>query len=115
MLRFRNDYENALAAGDGEGGDDQRNFERDVKNRWKNHFLEENDGLTFMSDEEQKNKAAKAVVRRVRNEWLKFDEDDLNSEASNGCFYYFSDGKEPRIGWRVDWESLYNGKEWTID
>ena len=42
-------------------------------------------------------------------------QDEIGPAESNGCYYHFSDGETPRIGWRVDWETLYNGKEWTTE
>ena len=51
----------------------------------------------------------------VRNENPIFDQDILNETSSNGCFYHFSDGDKPKIGWRFDWKEKYNGAEWTIE
>lgn len=55
------------------------------------------------------------VVESVRDEELLFDDDKLNSDQSNGCFYYFSDGNRPKIGWRYDWKDIYNGEEWITE
>ena len=96
-LRFENDYYNALDAG---GDDDRVSFERDVKTRWDNHFGEQNDGINEHSTPDDIKNAAKAVVKGVRGEHLQFDGEPLSSDSSNGCFYYFSDGKTPKIGWR---------------
>ncbi len=111
-LRFENDYNNALDAG---GNDDRVSFERDVKTRWDNHFGEQNDGINKHSTPDEIKNAAKAVVKGVRDEHLLFDGEPLNTDSSNGCFYYFSDGKTPKIGWRYDWKEKYNGEEWTIE
>lgn len=111
-LRFENDYNNALDAGD---NDDRVSFERDVKTRWDNHFGEQNDEINEHSTPDEIKNAAKAVVKGVRDEHLLFDGEPLNMDSSNGCFYYFSDGKSPKIGWRYDWKEKYNGEEWTIE
>lgn len=111
-LRFENDYNNALVAG---SNDDRMNFERDVKTRWDNHFGEQNDGINEHSTPDDIKNAAKAVVKGVRDEHLLFDGEPLNTDSSNGCFYYFSDGKTPKIGWRYDWKEKYNGEEWIIE
>lgn len=111
-LRFENDYN---AANNVSGALMQRQFEENMHTEWKNIFDEQNDGLTFMSDEQMKRTAGKEVLKAVKKVHLKYDQEDIGPSESNGCFYHFSDGKTPQIGWRVDWESLYNGKEWTID
>ena len=111
-LRFENDYNNALEAGDDE---DRQNFEHDVKTRWDNHFGEHNDSINVMSTADDIKSAAKEVLKGVRGEDLVFDDERLNKDSSNGCFYYFSDGKHPKIGWRYDWKEKYNGEEWTIE
>lgn len=111
-LRFENDYNNALEVS---GNDDRLIFERDVKTRWDNHFGEQNDGINEHSTPDEIKNAAKAVVKGVRDEYLQFDGEPLNADSSNGCFYYFSDGKTPKIGWRYDWKEKYNGEEWTTE
>lgn len=111
-LRFENDYR---AANKSAGAQEQRQFEVDMHTEWKNIFDEQNDGLTFMSDEQKKRTAGKEVLKAVKKVHLKYDQEDIGPSESNGCFYHFSDGKTPQIGWRVDWETLYNGKEWTIE
>lgn len=111
-LRFENDYR---AANISAGAQEQRQFEVDMHTEWKNIFDEQNDGLTFMSDEQLKRTVGKEVLKAVKKVHLKYDQEDIGPSESNGCFYHFSDGKTPRIGWRVDWETLYNGKEWTTE
>lgn len=111
-LRFENDYRTANKSA---GAQEQRKFEVDMHTEWKNIFDEQNDGLTFMSDEQKKRSAGKEVLKAVKKVHLKYDQEDIGPSESNGCFYHFSDGKTPQIGWRVDWESLYNGKEWTTE
>ena len=100
-LRFENDYNNAVDAG---GDEDRKNFERNVRTIWGNHFGENNDEINDLSSADDIKKAAQHVVKGIRGENLIFDEDNLNRDQSNGCFYYFSDGDKPKIGWRYDWK-----------
>lgn len=111
-LRFENDYNNAVDAG---GDEDRKNFERNVRTIWGNHFGENNDEINDLSSADDIKKAAQHVIKGIRGENLIFDEDNLNRDLSNGCFYYFSDGDKPKIGWRFDWKEKYNGEEWTIE
>lgn len=111
-LRFENDYNNAVDAG---GDEDRKNFERNVRTIWGNHFGENNDEINDLSSADDIKKAAQHVIKGIRGENLIFDEDNLNRDLSNGCFYYFSDGDKPKIGWRYDWKEKYNGEEWTIE
>lgn len=111
-LRFENDYTSAIEVG---GDEDRKNFEQDVKTRWDNYFGENNDGISGSSSPDDIKDAAKKVLKGVRSEDLLFDEDRLNRDQSNGCFYHFSDGERPKIGWRYDWKEKYNGEEWTIE
>ena len=111
-LAFENDYN---AANKMSGIHDQRQFEQDLHTEWRNIFDDYNGDLTSMSDEEDKSQAGKMVLKEVKKVKLKYGQEDIGPTESNGCFYHFSDGKEPQIGWRCDWESLYDGKEWTTD
>lgn len=111
-LRFENDYR---AANKSAGAQEQRQFEVDMHTEWKNIFDEQNDGLTFMSDEQMKRTAGKEVLKAVKKVHLKYAQEDIGPSESNGCYYHFSDGETPQIGWRFDWETLYNGKEWTTE
>lgn len=111
-LEFENDYNDALEVGD---GDDRLLFEKEVKARWKKHFRKHNNGINATKDVEEINLAAQTVLDGVRNEHPIFDQDILNETSSNGCFYHFSDGERPKIGWRYDWKEKYNGEEWIIE
>lgn len=111
-LRFENDYNEALDVSD---PDDRVIFERDVKSRWNIKHKKHNKGVDESTPIEDVKKAAMQVVDSLREEELLFDRDRLNSEQSNGCFYYFSDGKKPKIGWRYDWKDKYNGEEWITE
>ena len=74
-----------------------------------------NNGISASKSEDEIKQAARAVLDGVRNENPIFDQDILNETSSNGCFYHFSDGDKPKIGWRFDWKEKYNGEEWTIE
>lgn len=111
-LRFENDYNSALDVSD---PDDRSNFEREVKNRWNKQHKKHNKNISETTPIEDVKKAAMQVVESVRDEELLFDDDKLNSDQSNGCFYYFSDGNRPKIGWRYDWKDIYNGEEWITE
>lgn len=111
-LQFENDYNDALAVGD---NDDRALFEKDVKARWKKHYRTQNNGISAVSAPADVEQAARNVLEKVRGEHPMFDQDELNETSSNGCFYYFSDGDKPKIGWRYDWKEKYNGEEWTIE
>lgn len=111
-LQFENDYNDALEVGD---NDDRTNFEKDVKARWKKHHRKNNNGISSANSGDEIKRAARTVLEEVRNEHLFFDQDILNEISSNGCFYHFSDGDKPKIGWRYDWKERYNGEEWTIE
>ena len=109
-MGFENDYNHANTVA---GAEDQKDFEIDVKNRWKNAFEEMNADITVLSSNDEINKAGREVLKAVKKEALRYDEYNLDSVSSNGCFYFFSDGESPRIGWRQDWMSKYHGQEWT--
>ena len=111
-LRFENDYH---AANDASGAQMQRLFEENMHTEWKNIFMDKNRKVNFLSGEEAIKEAGWDVLKEVRSVKLKYDQDEIGPAESNGCFYHFSDGKTPQIGWRVDWETLYNGKEWTTE
>lgn len=111
-LQFENDYNDALSVSD---GDDRVIFENDVKTRWKKHYRKHNNGIDDTTKKEDADVAARLVLDGVRSEHLIFDQDILNESNSNGCYYHFSDGKTPKIGWRYDWKEKYNGEEWTIE
>ena len=111
-LRFENDYH---AANEASGAQMQRQFEENMHTEWKNIFVRKNRKVNFMSGEEKIREAGWEVLDEVKGVHLKYDQDEIGLAESNGCYYHFSDGETPRIGWRVDWETLYNGKEWTTE
>lgn len=111
-LEFENNYR---ASNNSAGIYVQRQFEKDMHTEWRNIFDDHNYNLDFMSAEKDKQAAGKEVWKEVKSIHLKYDQEDIGPSDSNGCFYHFSDGESPQIGWRCDWESLYNGREWTTD
>lgn len=111
-LRFENDYH---AANEASGAQMQRQFEENMHTEWKNIFVRKNRKVNFMSGEEKIREAGWEVLDEVKGVHLKYDQDEIGLAESNGCYYHFSDGETPQIGWRVDWETLYNGKEWTTE
>lgn len=111
-LRFENDYH---AANEASGAQMQRQFEENMHTEWKNIFVRKNRKINFMSGEEKIREAGWEVLDEVKGVHLKYDQDEIGLVESNGCYYHFSDGETPQIGWRVDWETLYNGKEWTTE
>ena len=109
-LQFENDYNEANKVA---GAKVQRQFEMDMHTEWKNIFLSKHRRINFMSGEDKIKDAGWEVFDKVKDVRLKYDQDDIGATESNGCYYHFSDGDTPQIGWRCDWETLYNGKEWT--
>ena len=111
-LQFENDYSEANKAA---GAKVQQQFEKDMHTEWKNIFDSKHRRVNFMSGEDKIKDAGWEVFDNVKNVRLKYDQEDIGATESNGCYYHFSDGETPQIGWRCDWETLYNGKEWTTD
>lgn len=111
-LCFENDYNDANMAA---GKETQKTFEADVWSRWDDAFTRHNSGLTVLSSIADIMKAGMNVLNELKRQDLKYGNDELGRFESNGCFYHFSDGDSPRIGWRYDWKELYHGKEWTIE
>lgn len=111
-LQFENDYNEANKAA---GAKVQQQFEKDMHTEWKNIFDSKHRRVNFMSGEDKIKDAGWEVFDNVKNVRLKYDQEDIGATESNGCYYHFSDGETPQIGWRCDWETLYNGKEWTTD
>lgn len=79
-------------------------FEKEVIAIWKNEFRSKNRGL--MTEEEIKEKAL-SIVDTLRKERLSISSLQLDTQHSNGEFYYLSDNL--KIGWRKDWKDKYNG------
>ena len=111
-LQFENDYNEANKTA---GARVQRQFEKDMHTEWKNIFDSKHRRVNSMSGEDKIKDAGWEVFDRVKDVRLKYDQEDIGPTESNGCYYHFSDGNTPQIGWRCDWETLYNGKEWTTD
>ena len=111
-LQFENDYN---ASNKAAGKHVQQQFEKDMHKEWKNIFDAKLRSVNFMSGEDKIKDAGWEVFDKVKGVRLKYDQEDIGATESNGCYYHFSDGETPQIGWRCDWETLYNGKEWTTD
>ena len=80
-----------------------------------NAYNKENIDIEEDSSEKNILYAGRNVVLGVMKEDLKFEEDQLTRTQSNGCFFYFSDGERPKLGWRYDWKNKYNGIEWITE
>ena len=111
-LQFENDYN---ASNKAAGKHVQQQFEKDMHKEWKNIFDAKHRNVNFMSGEDKIKDTGWEVFDKVKDVRLKYDQEDIGPTESNGCYYHFSDGETPQIGWRCDWETLYKGKEWTID
>jgi len=79
-------------------------FEKEVIAIWKNEFRSKNRGE--MTEEDIQKKAL-SIVDTLRKEKLKISSLQLDTQHSNGEFYYLSDNL--KIGWRKDWKEKYNG------
>lgn len=114
MLRFQNDYFQMINVSGRSFG---VQLEREAKGYWKNAFKSETPDPEDNPTEKSIVAAAKKVLAKVRDKNLKVDgdEDSLDINYSNGCYYYFSDGPSPRLGWRMDWKEKYNGEQWITD
>lgn len=115
-LSFENDYN---ASKQDISIDDQQTFEKDIHLNWENHFEHYNGYITDLSSEQDIKKSAKDILYQIRNSKINFSGEPLSNESVYGCYYYFSDGDHPTIGWRSDWKDKYNGEDfrqkWTID
>lgn len=113
-LRFQNDYFQMINVSGRSFG---VQLEREAKGYWRNAFKNETPAPEDNPSEKDIVTAAKKVLANVREKKLKVDgdEDSLDINYSNGCYYYFSDGPSPRIGWRMDWMEKYNGEQWITD
>lgn len=77
-------------------------LETDAINKWKNEFRK---AYRDNVNEKDINKNAQSILDAVRSKELELASQKLDSEMSNGEFYYLSD--IPNIGWRNDWEDKY--------
>lgn len=108
-LEFSNDYNLSKS---GLSPDEIVWFEKDVHNCWDTLFYEVYDEPNDI-DEQEMNKKGRELLQKIRKENVLFNGDNIGITSSNGCYYYFSNGEHPTIGWRQDWKEKYNGKEWT--
>ncbi len=79
-------------------------FEKEVIAIWRNEFRSKNRGQ--MTEKEIQVKAL-SIVDTLRKERLSISSLQLDTQHSNGEFYYLSDNL--KIGWRKDWEDKYSG------
>lgn len=113
MLRFANDFHDTCEL----HGDTLRiSIERNAKSKWKNAFDTHTPDEEDSPSEKEIKDAAKLVAGEVLgSEVSVYDGEKLEMDYSNGCYYYFSNGDAPRMGWRMDWKEKYNGTEWITD
>lgn len=115
-LSFENDYNTSKQD---ISLDDQQTFEKGIHLNWENHFEYYNGSISYLSSEQDIKKSAKDILYQIRNSKINFVGEPLSNESVYGCYYYFSDGDHPTIGWRSDWKDKYNGEDfrqkWTID
>lgn len=103
-LSFENNYNAALKHISNE---DQKNFKNDVYNAWRTRFRFHNNPLKESSSEEQIREKARIILQEIRDKKIFFAEQQLDEYHSNGCYYLFSDGDDPLIGWHRDWKTKY--------
>ena len=109
FLCFSNDYNLSKSS---LSDDEIMDFEKDVHGRWGNLF-DDVYGENECSSELEMARTARQLLRATRKESVLFNGEYIGNSSSNGCYYYFSDGEHPTIGWRKDWKEKYNGKDWT--
>lgn len=109
LLRFKNDY-NLSKTNLSE--DDIMDFEKDVHEIWENLF-DEVYGENEVESDLELAQCGRKLLRATRKVNVMYNGEDIGNSSSNGCYYYFSDGEHPTIGWRKDWMERYNGKDWT--
>ncbi len=111
-LSFENNYNDAVNYISHEG---QKNFKSDALLSWNEEFRYHNRPIKNNLDENIIKDKARVVLKSVRSKNLILAEQELDEYHSNGCFYMFSDGVDPKIGWRKDWEDKYKKKLWITD
>lgn len=109
FLCFSNDYDISKSS---LSDDEIMDFEKDVHGKWDTLF-DVTYGENEVSNELEMALAARQLLRETRKESVLFNGEYIGNSSSNGCYYYFSDGEHPTIGWRKDWMERYNGKKWT--
>ena len=105
-LSFENDYNTSKKD---ISISEQQTFEKNVHLNWENHFEYYNGSISDMSCEQDIKKSARDILYQIRNSKVNFIDEPLSNESVYGCYYYFSDGDHPTIGWRLDWKDKYNG------
>jgi len=103
-LSFENNYNDTVNYISNER---QKDFEKDVLSFWSKEFRFYNRSILGCLDEDIIQEKARMVLKNIRDQKLTLAEQELDEYHSNGCFYMFSDGTKPKIGWHKDWEKKY--------
>jgi hypothetical protein len=112
MLKYFNNLQYWIA-NDGLLSSQVETFNRNSKLIWKNSFdkcyrnisKKVAEGAATDSLEDDIQAAALSCLDELRKEILKMDETELDTELSNGHFYYLSEHKT--IGWHFNWKNKY--------
>jgi hypothetical protein len=76
-------------------------FNREAKLRWENKFRAKYN----RRNTKDPNDIALEILDELRTERLNISSQQMETDFSNGEYYYLSD--KPEIGWQQDWESKY--------
>ncbi|MBL6987042.1 MAG: hypothetical protein ISR72_08410 [Methylobacter sp.] len=77
------------------------NFNNEAKIRWKNKFRAKSRQINH----KMPNELALELLDEMRAEKLNINSQQMETDFSNGEYYYLSD--KPEIGWQQDWERKY--------
>lgn len=77
------------------------NFNKEAKIRWENKFRSKYRGRVTRDV----NDIALEILDELRTERLNIGPQQMETDFSNGEYYYLSD--KPEIGWQYDWENKY--------
>ena len=89
--------------------EDASNFENNIITSWENAFDEIYYGYDMESyylGKEEKKTAYCLLAKMLEKEFL-LGSQYLDSTASNGAIFWLSDSDTPKIGWRLDWNTVY--------
>ena len=89
--------------------EDASNFENNIITSWENAFDEIYYGYDMESyslGKEEKKTAYCLLAKMLEKEFL-LGGQYLDSTASNGAIFWLSDSDTPKIGWRLDWNTVY--------
>jgi hypothetical protein len=85
--------------------DEISSFNKEAKLRWRNKFRAKYRQIKSKSLDEDEDELALDLLDEIREERLIISSQQMDTDFSNGEFYYLSD--KPEIGWRQDWEEKY--------